>query len=40
MWQPIGNRGYAALRRTIMAGRSLDNELTWGGAASYGAGTF
>lgn len=28
MWKPVGNRGYAALRRTIMAGRSLDNELT------------
>ncbi len=28
LWKPIGNCGYAALRRTIMAGRSLDNELT------------
>ena len=27
MWQPIGNREYAALRRTIMSGRSIDNEL-------------
>jgi len=27
VWKPIGNRGYAVLRRIIMTGRSLDNEL-------------
>lgn len=26
-WRPIGHRGYAQLRREIMAGRMLDNEL-------------
>lgn len=26
-WRPIGNRGYAFLRREIMAGHVLDNEL-------------
>jgi hypothetical protein len=28
IWRPVGNRGYAHLRRAIMAGRVLDNELT------------
>jgi hypothetical protein len=27
IWKPIGNRGYAQLRRAIMAGQVLDNEL-------------
>ena len=27
IWKPIGNRGYARLRRAILAGRVLDNEL-------------
>lgn len=26
-WRPIGNRGYAELRRAIMAGQLLDNDL-------------
>jgi hypothetical protein len=26
-WRPIGNRGYAQLRRAILAGRVLDNDL-------------
>lgn len=27
IWKPIGNRGFAALRRQIMEGLMLDNEL-------------
>lgn len=27
LWRPIGNRGYATLKREIMAGRVLDNDL-------------
>lgn len=27
LWHPIGNRGYAQLRRAIMAGQLLDNDL-------------
>lgn len=27
IWKPIGNRGYAQLRRAIMENRVLDNEL-------------
>jgi hypothetical protein len=27
LWRPIGNRGYGHLRRAIMAGRVLDNDL-------------
>ncbi len=27
IWRPIGNRGYAHLRRAILDGRVLDNEL-------------
>jgi hypothetical protein len=27
LWRPIGNRGYAQLRRAIMDGRVLDNDL-------------
>lgn len=26
-WHPMGHRGYEALRRQIMAGQVLDNEL-------------
>jgi hypothetical protein len=26
-WRPIGHRGYSQLRRAIMAGRMLDNDL-------------
>lgn len=26
-WRPIGHRGYAQLRRAIMAGQILDNDL-------------
>lgn len=26
-WRPIGNRDYAVLRRAIMTGKVLDNEL-------------
>ena len=28
IWKPIGNRGYARLRRAIMENRVLDAELT------------
>ncbi len=28
IWKPVGNRGYTQLRRTIMAGRVLNNDLT------------
>ena len=28
IWRPIGNRGYAQLRRGIMENRVLDNGLT------------
>ncbi len=27
IWKPIGNRGYTQLRRAIMDGRVLDNDL-------------
>lgn len=27
IWKPIGNQGYARLRRVIMANQALDNEL-------------
>ena len=27
IWKPVGNRGYAKLRRAIMVGRVLDNDL-------------
>jgi len=27
IWKPVGNHGYAALRRAIMDGRVLDNDL-------------
>lgn len=27
LWRPIGHRGYAQLRRAIMDGRVLDNDL-------------
>jgi hypothetical protein len=27
IWRPIGNSGYATLRRAIMSGKVLDNEL-------------
>lgn len=27
LWRPIGNRGYAQLRRAIMENRALNNEL-------------
>lgn len=27
MWQPVENRGYAQLSRTIMENRALDNDL-------------
>ncbi len=27
IWKPIGNRGYARLRRAIMEGRVLDNDF-------------
>ena len=27
IWRPMGNRGYAQLRRAIMAGQVLDNDL-------------
>ncbi len=26
-WKPVGHRGYARLRRAIMANQTLDNEL-------------
>ncbi len=26
-WKPVGHRGYAQLRRTIMAGREMNNDL-------------
>jgi len=27
IWRPVGSQGYALLRRTILAGRVLDNDL-------------
>ncbi|MGH2532376.1 MAG: hypothetical protein ACRDJW_08720 [Thermomicrobiales bacterium] len=27
IWKPVGNRGYAALRRAIMDNRALNNDL-------------
>lgn len=27
MWKPVGNRGFALLRKAILDGRILDNEL-------------
>jgi len=27
IWRPVGHRGYAQLRRAIMAGQALDNDL-------------
>ena len=27
IWKPVGNRGYAMLRRAIMQGRVLNNDL-------------
>ena len=27
LWKPMGHKGYVALRRAIMAGQLLDNEL-------------
>ncbi len=27
IWKPVGNHGYAQLRRAIMAGQVLNNEL-------------